>query len=276
MFEVYKLGIALLGSAAAGLWDLKTTDIPDRLVIPMIILGIGIHAYESFLTSNFQPLMISLAASGAFLVFSLFMYRFGYWGGGDGELLVAIGALLPLYPGTTLPFSLSFFLNMFIVGAVYSMVYAFLYALRNRRLFEKSKQEIIKSKNTIAASFLITFIFLFAALSYLNAFSYLLYSIAAGFSVALILILYIFAHVVEKEGFYRKIPSSKLKEGDMIGEDIPKLGVSKKLIRGLTKEEVRKIRAAKKSVLIREGVRFGPVFPLALLFTLFYGNFLFF
>ena len=58
----------------------------------------------------------------------------------------------------------------------------------------------------------------------------------------------------------------------MIGEDIEKLNIRKKIIRGLTKEEVRKIRKIKKTVWIREGVRFGPVFPISILVTLFIGN----
>jgi hypothetical protein len=59
----------------------------------------------------------------------------------------------------------------------------------------------------------------------------------------------------------------------MLGEDIPKLRLYRKYIKGMTKEQVAKIKKNKRYVVIREGVRYGIVFPLALLFTLFFGDF---
>jgi hypothetical protein len=67
---------------------------------------------------------------------------------------------------------------------------------------------------------------------------------------------------------------SKLKFDDMLGEDIPRLRLYKKHLKGLTKDQVSKIKKMKKYVLIKEGVRYGIVFPLALLFTLFFGDFI--
>ena len=68
-----------------------------------------------------------------------------------------------------------------------------------------------------------------------------------------------------------KISSKKLQEGDMIAQDIPKLKILKRQIRGLTKDEIKKIRRIKKYILIRDGIRYGPVFFLALLATILYG-----
>jgi hypothetical protein len=77
-----------------------------------------------------------------------------------------------------------------------------------------------------------------------------------------------------RKGFYKKIPVSKLKIDDMIGEDIPKLKIYKKFIRGLTKKEVQKIKKMKKYVIIREGIRFTPVFFISLIITLLFGDIL--
>ena len=87
-------------------------------------------------------------------------------------------------------------------------------------------------------------------------------------------ILLVFARAVEKKGFYKRIPVSKLRVDDMIGEDIPKLKVYKREIRGLTEKEVRKIKKYRKYVTIKEGVRYGPVFFLTLIFMLFFGDIL--
>ena len=72
--------------------------------------------------------------------------------------------------------------------------------------------------------------------------------------------------------FYRKIPTSKLKVDDVIGEDIPKISIRKNLIRGLTEKEIKKIRKHKKYVIVREGIPYVIVFPIALIVTLYLGD----
>jgi hypothetical protein len=80
-----------------------------------------------------------------------------------------------------------------------------------------------------------------------------------------------FAKSIDK-GFYKRIPVRKLKVDDMLGEDIPKLKLYKRLIKGLTKEQVRKIKKNKRYVIIKEGIRYGLTFPLTLIFTLLFGD----
>lgn len=44
-------------------------------------------------------------------------------------------------------------------------------------------------------------------------------------------------------------------------------------LEGITEKQLREIKkSGKRFIVIKEGVRFGPAFPLALLFTLFYGD----
>ncbi|MCS7106355.1 MAG: hypothetical protein NZ942_03500, partial [Candidatus Aenigmarchaeota archaeon] len=58
---------------------------------------------------------------------------------------------------------------------------------------------------------------------------------------------------------------SKLKVGDVLAES--------KLWEGITQKDLIKIKkSGKKYVVIKEGVRFAPAFPLALLFTLYFGD----
>ena len=59
----------------------------------------------------------------------------------------------------------------------------------------------------------------------------------------------------------------------MLGEDIPRLRLYKKYIKGLTAEQIKRIKRVKRYVTIREGIRYGIVFPLSLVFTLFLGDF---
>ena len=227
MLELLLIAIALIGSFAAGLYDLKTTNIPDKVCILMIISGIALYSLNGFLTNDFTLLSNSLFFGGLFLVFGLLFYYAGWWGGGDGELLIAIGILLPnvSFVKTYFPFAISFFINSWFIGLIFSVIYAIVLAYKDPKI---NKNFFVRLKILIT------------------------------------------------KGYYRKISVSKLKVDDMIGEDIPKLKIYKKFIRGLTKKEVRKIKKIRKYVIIKEGIRYGIVFPLTLLFTLLFGDFLFF
>ncbi|MBU3896438.1 MAG: A24 family peptidase [Nanoarchaeota archaeon] len=209
MFELIYIVIALIGSLICGIWDLKTTNIPDKVCWIMIALGIIIHAVEGP-----SSLISSLTVGGIFLIFGLIMYYAGQWGGGDSELLVAIGFLLPSASVVTyFPFPMSFFFNFVMISALYSPIYV-LYLMRKPG---------VKRKGLI---------------------------------------------------FYRRISSKKLQIDDVIGEDLPKIGIFKRKIRGLTKEDITKIRKHKRYVTVLEGIPSGIVFPIALAFTLYFGDLL--
>ena len=81
-----------------------------------------------------------------------------------------------------------------------------------------------------------------------------------------------FAKIIDTYAFREKIPVSKLQEGDVLAEDIPKAGLFSKYLVGLEKKDIKKIRDLKSHVYIKEGVRFAPTFFLALLFTWKFGS----
>ena len=267
MFEEIRILIALVGSLIGGLWDLKTTNIPDFLVFSMVITGFIINFAEGFLTGNYSNLTGALLYGGIFLAFGLLMYYFGQWGGGDGGLLVAIAVLLPTLPATvsltSFPFSVSFFINTIFIGVAYSVVYSLIFTWKNQKVKHEFFQRIKKRENYLPMIFILILSLFFLAIS--RTIFYLSLLLLA------LSVLQVFAKSIS-EGFYRKIPVSKLKTDDMIGEDIPNLKIYKKFIRGLTKDEIKKIKKMKKFVIIREGVRYGMVFPLSLLYTLLLGD----
>jgi prepilin signal peptidase PulO-like enzyme (type II secretory pathway) len=78
-------------------------------------------------------------------------------------------------------------------------------------------------------------------------------------------LLWKFVKTVENVGFKRKIPMPQLKVGD-----VP---LDYKIWEGITEKELKKIKGSgKKYVWIKEGVRFAPAFPLALIFTILVGD----
>ncbi len=216
MFETIYIVVALFGSLVAGIMDFKTTNVPDPLIYAFVGSGIALHLIESLYTGLFDSFFLSLEIGGLFLLFGLFMYYSGQWGGADSGILAAIGFLLPTASVQTFfPFPLSFFINLTFVGAIYSVIYV-LYLIRKPGVKRKGLE------------------------------------------------------------FYRKIPSSKLKIDDVIGEDIPKIKIFKKKIRGLTTAEIKKIRRYKRYVIVREGIPYVIVFPIALAITLYFGDLILF
>lgn len=249
--------VAIIGSSVAGLYDLKTTNMPDRFIISLAVLGLLVYASHGIATGEYSLLMNSILIGSLFTAFGALMYFTGQWGGGDGEMLAAIGFMLPAV-------GQNFFVNLFFIGALYTVIFAIGFGIHRGlySVFFKELKGVINSFHMI-----------FIALSSLVI--YLFYPILALLPVILLFsfILILFLRFVEEKGFYRRISTKKLNIDDMLGEDINSLKLYKKQLRGLTKEEVLKIKRNRTTILIREGVRFGPAFPLTLLFTLLYGNF---
>jgi hypothetical protein len=267
MLESIYLIVAILGSGLAGIIDLKTTDIPDWISFGMIGLGLMLHGVESILLGSVDPLVSSIIAVLFFGLFGVIMYFTGMWGGGDGALLVGIGALLPVYSGYVgwLPFTVTYLINVLIIGAFYSLAYMVILGFRCEKIRTVFCKKIYKEYIAIGGTVMAV---IFLGYSISIKLNFLL--TAVGMLVLLLPLIYSFTLLVEKN-FYRQISSRELREGDMIGEDIPRLKIFKLEIRGLTKEQIKKIQKIKNNVIIREGIRYGPVFLLALLFTLIFG-----
>ncbi len=269
--------VAFIGSSLAGIIDLKTTEIPDQ--IPYVMMGVGILAYavKSLLVWSYWPLLLSIIYGLVFLGIGFLMYYTGQWGGGDAKLLSAIGFLLPSLTSSVtktliFPFPISFFFNLFFVGAVYMIGYALFLSIKNRRIWEVFVHDIkANSKMLVVLNVFVVIGLMLLGYFTMNLFSNLSYSqiikneIMIAVAIVGMFFVWRFTKVVEDIGFKKKIPVFTLREGDVLLES--------KLWEGLTVKQVKKIRSAnKKHVWIKEGVRFGLAFPLALLFTLFVGD----
>ncbi|MEM5829614.1 MAG: prepilin peptidase [Candidatus Aenigmatarchaeota archaeon] len=282
MLELIGFLIALFGSSLAAAFDLKITptEIPDEIPHTMIALALILAFFKSLFELSLVPLIESLLHGISLLAFGFLMYRLGQWGGGDAKVLAAIGFfspfISPLAKNLRFTFSFSYLLNVFIVGAAYMLVYAFVLALFNKKIIKEFLKNVKSSSKIIVASIIALFLlfslgnillFNFFALpvNFHLIFSNSLLALALTF---LLFLLWIFVKAVEEKAFKRKIHISKLKVGDVLLES--------KVWEGITEKELEKIKkSGKKFVWIKEGVRFAPTFPLALVFTLFFGDLLF-
>ncbi|MFH8132191.1 MAG: hypothetical protein QW321_01125, partial [Candidatus Aenigmatarchaeota archaeon] len=230
----------------------------------------------------FFPFVYSLACGTIIFVFGFALYYSGQWGGGDAKILSAIGFLIPNIIKTSwfdrilpFPFSgmVSYTLNVFFVGTAYMLVYSFVLALVNRKILSFFSREVKASANLIAI-FSLALFFIFVALNFYLChifevsinFQFLMVNSLLPLVLTLgIFLIWKFTRSVEEVGFKKRIPVSRLKVGDVLAES--------KLWEGITQKELIKIKkSGKKYVTIKEGVRFAPAFPLALVFTLYFGD----
>lgn len=278
VFDSVLLAIALIGSAAAGIYDLKTTEVPDWLFYIMGGAGVVIAVIGAFTLNSFLVLQNTIIFSLVLFGFGFLMYKTGQWGGADAMLLGLVAFLVPNVPSgfsiqLLFPFPVSFLLNVFVIGAIYMIIYSVIFAYKNKAVVENYFREVKASAKLLSASSIFLFVVLISLTLYLNS-VFLLYldplqifrvSVVPVILVLSLLFFYKFAQVIEKFGFRKKIPISKLRVGDML--------LSRRELVGITEKELRKIRKSKKKfVWIKEGVRFSPTFFLALLYTLFFGD----
>ena len=249
--------IAVVGTVLAGIWDLKTTEVPDHLPYAMIGIGIFYWIINGLTTGVYTNLMISLLVGTVLLAIGFVMYKKGQWGGADAWILAAIGYMLPVYDGAL--FIFPYIMNFAIVAIAYTVVYALAIGLMNPHLFS------LFAKNARKRSWMI--VLPLAAFAGSLAVSYS-YSIILPLTIFLafasfIAVFFVYAKTVENHFFTRKIPVSKLKKGDVL---------EKGNWVGLSDSQVHRLRSSKKYVTIKDGVRFVPVFAITLVVTLLFGN----
>lgn len=262
MFEALAIGIAFVGSTIAGIWDLFTTEVPDEVPALMIVLGIFNWYVYAVAIGDFMPLFISLAVGTLLLVIGLILYKAGHWGGADAWLLAALGYLIPLYNGQV--FMPEFIFNFLIIGSVYMTIYALALGIKNRSVFSYFLKDLKENSKMLT----ITIIASLFSVSVFYMYSHMLEPTLKILALMIFLVFFWrYAVIVENRVFKKKIKSSQLKAGDVLVD---------MLWRGLTDAEVAKIRRTKKYVVIKDGVRFVPAFPISLLATLLLGNLMFY
>jgi Flp pilus assembly protein protease CpaA len=267
---------ALIGSSIAAIYDLKTTEVPDEIPLTMILIAVSFYTFQTVLTGNFI-LRDSLIAGLSLLAFGMLMYFFGQWGGADALILSSIGFLLPaapkFFPKTFFPFPLTYLINSFFVGAAYMLLYSLFFSIKNRIVISKFFSHVKASAKLVLLFASILFIFLSLLSFFICRFyfqNFLKAILLPASAVCITVLLYFvleFAKCVEKFGFRKKILVSKLKVGDVL--------LNFKQFRGIRKEEIEEIKkSGRKYVWIKFGVPYALTFPLTLILTFLFGDFI--
>lgn len=249
--------LAVLGSAAAGLWDLKTTEVPDEIPALMVAAGILYWFVNSVSTGNAQPLLVSVVSSAFIGAAGYVLYKTGKWGGADGFIFAAIAAMVPVYNGSL--FILDYAMNFIIVSGAYLVLYTAAIGVMNPSVFSYFRKDLKKTWPYVAAVPLLYFPVIY--LAGIASSPTTLYGIMLTFLV----FFWRYAFVIEEKVFKKRVAVAKLRPGDVL---------EKMVWRGLTAEEIKEIKRKEKYVTVKEGVRFVPAFAINLVITLLYGNIL--
>ena len=270
------LGISVVGFGLAGWWDLKTTEFPDWLPYGIIGGALATRAGFAFLMGDYSLIINSVIVGLLFLGFGLLLYWTKQWGDGDAWLLGAMGFLWPdsgsfLITGF-LPFPAIMLFNFFFIAFFYLLVYSIALGIRSPEISKGFLKEIKGAKRdllrvtglfTMAIVGLMVAMFLMFSIPLVE----LLYLLIFPLLLVSVLLFTRYGRFVEGNLFKRKVAADKVREGDVLAHD---------KWRGLTEEEVKRIRKLGKPVWIKEGVRFAPVFLITVLITLLVGNILMF
>lgn len=262
-----------LGLGAAGWLDLKTTEFPDWIPYALIGYALVVRGAFSYLTGDWGLLLNSVGVGVAFLAAGLGLYYLRQWGDGDAWLLGALGFLFPDAAGFAfsgpLLFPVVLLFNFFLVAFVYLIVYALAMGLRSPhtyRLFARSfKKGELEKLAGLSLGLAALLAIVFGGLGVLGAPIALAAVIGFPALVFGLLLFMRYGRFLERTVFKRRIAAKDLRPGD-----VP----AGARWRVLTQAEVQRMRKEGGSVWVKEGVRFAPVFVLALLATLLAGGML--
>ena len=251
---------AFIGSFLAAIYDLKTTEVPEDVPYLMIAVGLFYWFVTALTYGDFYPLFLSIGFGFLLLIVGLLLYRRGQWGEADAWLLAAIAFMIPVYNGRL--FMPDFVTNLFMIGAVYTVLYALALGLKHRTVFGYFLQDLRKNAKLL----LLPLAFVLAAVAMTLYGIYAQPLLLSSVLFFFLMIFWFYGKVIENKVFRKRIESRHLKEGDVLDN---------MLWRGITKDEIKDVSARKKYVIIKEGVRFIPVFPITLLVTIFFGSIIF-
>jgi Flp pilus assembly protein protease CpaA len=258
--------------------DIKIREIPDWLTYGGVIAGLGLRLIWSAHSWSYTPILEGAIGFVIFFALACALYYLGQWGGGDSKALMAIGACL----GINLDFNhiiLAFVINSIWIGGLYGLFWSFGLAFKNWSKFKKEFRDKLYFHGMLRLIPL-AFLVILAILSFIITVNPIIQSliILIAIFVPAMYYLTVFIKTIEKIAMHRYISTSKLTEGEWIAKDII---VNKKRIcgprdLGISEKQIKQLKRLKiKRVLIKIGIPFVPALLLGYLFTLFFGNPLF-
>ncbi|MFB6209844.1 MAG: prepilin peptidase [Candidatus Nanohaloarchaea archaeon] len=258
-----------------GIFDWKTTEVPDSVNLIGVIGGVLLHLHASLPRMDFsvlfsidvllsdpvswffalgEPLAWSLGVGIIFSIYGWSLYHLGMWGGADAFAMSVLGFAAPYsVSGVSLFYPVSLFTASLLLGFLYTVSFSLLYTYRNPEILANTWQRLKRKERRISIEVVLAgFISAIAALTSLRlALTY--YS-----CFLLLIILTRFLREIQDHGMIRQVKVENLEGGEVLAREEESGGK----VRGISEKEIKDFE--KDTVLVRKGLKFVPVFPLAL------------
>ena len=144
------LAVAAVAAFIGALTDIQKREIADWISFSLLVFGIGAAALSSVVSGTLEPIAFSITGLAVFFLVGWFMFRMGWWGGGDSKLLIAFGACFGLPFSLVFPyveaegFMVSFLSNFLITSPVYTLAwFVFLISTRRERFRDALAERLV-------------------------------------------------------------------------------------------------------------------------------------
>ncbi len=264
MFEVIFLwGLALLWIVFATIQDLRSREIANWISFSLIIFALGFRFFYSlFSASDFSFFYQGILGLGIFFLLGNLFYYGRMFAGGDAKLMIALGAVLPIYETTleNVQFFLIFLLLFFFSGAIYSLIVSSCLVIKNFKVFRKEFTVQFK-KNKKLFYLMICLGLVVMLLGFLDPFLFIF-----GILIFVTSYLYIFAKAVDESCMVKMVNTKNLVEGDWLYSD---LKVGKKKVKatwdGLNQKDIVAIKKHYQKIKVKQGIPFTPAFLISMI-----------
>jgi len=263
MIEViFLLALALIWIIFASVQDLRQREVANWLNFSLIVFALGFRFfYGLFGQQGFGLFYQGLIGLGFFFILGNVFYYSRVFAGGDAKLIIALGAILPLSENflVNLQYFLGFLLISFIVGAVYGLIWSIILTVRNFNEFRKEFPRQFRKLKLISIFSLIAGIILL-----ILAFSLGILFLYLSVLCFILPLLLVYSKTIDEACMVKAVNVKKLTEGDWLYHDIR---IGNKTIKtswdGLTKKEIEMIKKKFKTIKIKQGIPFVPVFLIS-------------
>lgn len=267
MIEVIFLFVlGILWILFASTQDLRSREVANWLNFSLIMFALGFRFFYSLFNGNFNFFMQGVIGLAIFFALGNLLYYSRMFAGGDAKLMIALGSILGFTTSlsTNLKIYFAFFLLFLISGAVYGLLATIYFSVKYKKNFKKEfKKRFNENKKITLAIIIFGILLIISGLFESSLF-------VLGILIVVFPILLLYAKTVDSSCMIREVKISEASEGEWLYKQ---LKVGKKIIRptwdGLTKEEIKLLRKKYKTIFIKVGIAFIPVFLVAFILLMF-------
>jgi Flp pilus assembly protein protease CpaA len=261
-FEIYFLWVlAIIWIIFAVVEDIRTREIANWLNYSLAFFAIGFRFFYSlFELNSFDFFYQGVIGLAIFIVIGNLLYYGKMFAGGDAKLMMALGAVLPIYWNTILNFKIfGLFLFLFLLsGAIYGIIVSVVYGFVNFSLLkDELKKQFSLNRSKVNLFLTLSGVLVFGSFFIFDFFYVALFTL-------FIFYFYLYVKSIDEACMVKNLNVMKVTEGDWLYADIVVHGKKIKATwDGLSLEELNLIRKFRKNVLIRQGIQFAPVFLIS-------------